>query len=862
MPKFIEKIFLKILLVIPFSILLVITVGLFSYLYFNDIKISLYLSALAFLFAIWLSYKILKHFAQAIESLNPLERYDKLGKIINSSNYMFGDLQVSFNTLRELEYIINRSSIIIFLWQAKKNWPVEFVSNNIEQFGYTVNEFKSKKVVFADIIHPDDMIRVASEVQQYSQEHKITNFTQEYRIITKTGEICWICDHTWILRNKKDIITHYQGFLSNITERKIAEEQLEITNIELSQFKETLDMTLDCVFMFDDKSFKIFYANQGAINLLGYTQEQLLQKTALEINPYFTKEQTRNYLSPLLTGEQSSLTQETIYQHKNTTLIQVKAVFQHIIIPLAQKYNARKNLSQKQADSPKNRESFLVAIVRDITERKRTETKLQQAIINAEEAKKAAEEARKIAEIANQAKSIFLANMSHELRTPLNGILGYIQNLKRDKSLNDKQQEGINVIHRSSEHLLTLINDILDLSKIEAGKLELVPSHFNLLDCLKNITDLIKIRVKQKGIQFSFEILYDIPTIVYADEKRLRQILLNLLSNAVKFTNIGGITFRSIYYNNKIRFEVEDTGIGLPIEQLDTIFLPFQQVGEQSQQMEGTGLGLSITKQLVEMMQGQLQVESLSYVGSIFWFEIPLPKITQSFQIQSSQQNNIIGYQRTDNIKTDSEQALSILVVDDKWQNRAFLVDLLQDLNFQVLEASNGEEALNIALNNNLNAIITDLFMPIMNGFELTKKIRASKLKKELIIIANSANVFEHHRQMSLAAGCNEFIAKPIRTDILLTLLKTHLPIKWIVENSIPVSANKLQSDKMIAPSSAQANTLFKLIMSGNIKKIITYTQQLEQQDENLAIFAQQIEILAKNFEMIKLKEFVKPYIK
>ena len=459
--------------------------------------------------------------------------------------------------------------------------------------------------------------------------------------------------------------------------------------------------------------------------------------------------------------------------------------------------------------------------------------------------------------------------MSHELRTPLNAVLGYTQILNRDKTLTDKQKEGIDIIHRSSEHLLTLINDILDLSKIEAGKLEINPVDFQLPDFLQDIADIMKMQADQKSIQFIYEILYQLPVIVHTDEKRLRQVLLNLLSNAIKFTDKGSVILKIIYYDGKIRFEVEDTGMGIPADKLEAIFLPFQQIGDQSKQVEGTGLGLPISKQLVEMMGGPLQIESFVGIGSIFWFEIPLPEVQGAVNIKRTQQATIIGYKEVDreylNQKrevffTPKNSPFTLLVVDDQWQNRAFLVNLLKDLGFHLLEANNGKEALNLALEHYPDMIITDLVMPIMDGFELTQKIRESAQLKDIIVIADSANVFEHHQHKCLKAGCNEFIAKPIRTEILLDLLQKYLPLEWVYEKPEMLSLSVHEEEAQIpyvAPSSEQALVLFKLIMTGNIKKIIENVEQLEQQDAKLSAFAQKVKKLAKNFEMSKLKKLI-----
>ncbi len=988
--------------------------------------IIIWLSILAVFIAVWVGSSMAKWILRPIEVLNQaaqelssgkwdqclrVERADELGNLAQSFNTMASQLRESFAALKELEEIVNKSPVVIFLWRADEQWSVEFVSNNVQLFGYSYDDFQSGRVPFTTIIHPDDLNRVTFEVSQYSQTG-VTEFTQVYRIITKTGEVRWLDAQTWIRRATDGTITHYQGIVMDITKRKLAEKalreseeryrliaehatdmisrhnqagiflyaspacrvllgydpdelighyayeffhpddfkafklkarstflasqigypvsyrirkksgeylwfettsqivydsssrevqeivaisrditerkkteaQLESANFELKKFKKTLDMTLDCVFMFEAESFKFFYVNQGAINQVGYTQEELLQMTVLDINPYFTEEQARQFLAPLLEGLRPSLMLETIHQHKNTTLLQVEAFFQYIQIPANVPFSEEETallwetntlLKGKKEGMPlKEGESFFVAIVRDITERKRAEAKLQQA-------KKAAEEAKRAAEIANQAKSAFLANMSHELRTPLNGILGYTQILNRDKTLTNSQKEGVHIIHRSGEHLLTLINDILDLSKIEAGKLEMMPVDFHLPEFLQSIADLMRMRAEQKGIVFLYEILYQLPTAVRTDEKRLRQILLNLLSNAIKFTEKGSVTFKAIYYSGRIRFEVEDTGIGIPADHLEMVFLPFQQIGEQSQQQEGTGLGLAISKQLVEMMAGQLQVETLVGIGSLFWFEIVLPEVQGFVETQFTPKAIIVGYQ----VKAEGEEVkgqlpilntkdklkrpdgrFTILVVDDEWQSRTFLVKFLTELNFKVLEAANGAQALALTFENWPDVIITDLLMPLKDGFELTREIRKSTRLKNVVIIAVSANVFEHQQRKSLEMGCNEFLAKPIRTDRLLMLLQKHLPLSWVSENSETLSTRPSQEEMaqngpLIGPSSEQASALFKWVMSGNIKKIIKNVTELEEQNAKLSPFTDRVKVLAKQFEMSKLKNFVKSYI-
>ncbi|HBW87914.1 MAG TPA: hybrid sensor histidine kinase/response regulator [Cyanobacteria bacterium UBA11149] len=455
------------------------------------------------------------------------------------------------------------------------------------------------------------------------------------------------------------------------------------------------------------------------------------------------------------------------------------------------------------------------------------------------------QEAKIAAEAANHAKSEFLANMSHELRTPLNGILGYAQIMQRDKDINPKQQDRIEIIHQCGSHLLTLINDILDLSKIEAGKLELYPKDFQLSSFLSGVTEICRIKAEQKEITFTFQVLNKLPTAVYADEKRLRQVLLNLLGNAIKFTDSGSVTFKvgaieisprdgewgidneeietkkpllnpqeitnnqqQIRIGNaradarvgngeknnqptkKIRFQVEDTGIGMNSEQLDKIFLPFEQVGDCDRKSEGSGLGLAISLKIVQLMGSQLEVESTPGVGSKFWLDLDLPESPDWMPSATAKSKiNIIGYQGA---------TKKILVVDDRWENRSVILNLLQPIGFEIIEAIDGKEGLEKTITLNPDLIIVDLIMPVMDGFEMTRQLRQLPECQEKIIIASSASVFNFNRQQSWESGCNDFIPKPIQSQELLEKLQNYLGLQWIYEK------NELESEQ---DSAARAST-------------------------------------------------------
>jgi signal transduction histidine kinase/DNA-binding NarL/FixJ family response regulator len=451
--------------------------------------------------------------------------------------------------------------------------------------------------------------------------------------------------------------------------------------------------------------------------------------------------------------------------------------------------------------------------------------------------------ARDQAMAANQAKSAFLANMSHELRTPLNGILGYAQILNKDRQLNEQQKTGIGIIQRSGDYLLTLISDILDLSKIEAGKLEIYPAEFHLKPFLNSLAELFKMRAQQKEIEFIYKFADNLPIGVSGDEKRLRQIVINLLGNAIKFTKQGQVSFSVEYYENKFIFKIIDSGIGIAKEELENIFLPFQQAGDKNSKEQGTGLGLSITKKLIDRMGGKLHVESVLGQGSTFWVELELPVIsTMVEEAKSIDTPQVIGYK-------NSENPLQILVVDDNWENRAILQNMLEPLSFKIITAVDGIEGVKLAAEHQPDLILMDLVMPEMDGFDATREIR--KTLKDIPIIAASASVFEEHRQLSLDVGCNQFLDKPIRESELLDVLQRFLNVEWVYEELQDISIETTEEQPLVMLSTEQAASLLTLAKSGNIKGIINFAKQL---DSELISMANKITDLAKSFDINALR--------
>jgi signal transduction histidine kinase/DNA-binding NarL/FixJ family response regulator len=464
------------------------------------------------------------------------------------------------------------------------------------------------------------------------------------------------------------------------------------------------------------------------------------------------------------------------------------------------------------------------------------------------------QQAKEAADSANSAKSEFLANMSHELRTPLNGILGYTQILQRDPSFNEKGRKGISIIQQCGNHLLTLINDVLDLSKIEARKMELHPSTLHLPSFLDGIAEICSIRADQKGINFIYEPNH-LPAGIEADEKRLRQVLINLLGNAIKFTDAGSVTFLVEITPSekpafvKARFSVKDTGVGMTAEQLEKIFLPFEQVGSTKKQSEGTGLGLSISQRIVELMGSQLQVQSQPEVGSTFWFDVELPEVKEWAAAARRHLDGVVtGYQG---------EKRKILVVDDRWENRAVIVNLLEPIGFEVIEASDGKEGL-ARLSDPPDLVITDLAMPVMDGFEMLKQLRQNPASQNLPVIVSSASVFDIDQSRSIAAGGNAFLAKPVQADVLFSQLQEQLKLEWIYESVTPeLEAETQGEEEQVLPAAETLRQYAAMLAVGDVFILQEEARKLAMTQPAYAAFAKTIVQLAEGFEMKKLAELI-----
>jgi PAS domain S-box-containing protein len=484
----------------------------------------------------------------------------------------------------------------------------------------------------------------------------------------------------------------------------------------------------------------VFYANQSAFDFYEVTPDQLSRLTAIDV-----------YV-------------DSADRARIQALVQREAGFNHLQLHVRTPLTGREKwiLSAGRVIQYRGRPSLLSAQV-DITASRQSEEELRRA--------------KEAAEAANRAKSLFLANMSHELRTPLNAILGFSELMARDTGLTTEQQYNLATINRSGEHLLNLINDVLDMAKIETGRVVMSLRQFDVYRLLDELADLFRLRATEKGLTLLLTRDPSLPQLIETDDKKLRQILLNLLSNAVKFTEQGGVGLRVKFADGLLWCEVQDTGPGIPPQDLETIFEPFVQTTYGLKSKEGTGLGLAISRQFAQLLGGSLTAFSTGEPGQGALFMLQLPVgVPQASVVAPSSPNA----QLTVTSLEPDQPAYRILIAEDRLENSELLRLLLAKLGFEVRVAANGLEAINVWRSWQPHLILMDMRMPVLDGHEATRRIKATTPGKTTIIIALTAGVFDDEREQVRLDGCDDFLSKPFHPNDVAELLTKHLGVRFI----------------------------------------------------------------------------------
>ncbi|QHT61222.1 PAS domain S-box protein [Paenibacillus lycopersici] len=581
-------------------------------------------------------------------------------------------------------------------------------------FGYTQEELDGKR--FGVFSLPDDSVQNIDELKLLMGNEAEVQLEKRY--FRKDGVMIWVFLSVRLFCNEEGQPLYYIAQLIDISKQKESEQRLQETVERYTSLKK---YNHDAVISFDLQG-RVINANAVAEKITGYPIES--EMIGMELANLIGKPNVDRILEEALYDDTVELQIDSLV-NKSGEIIEVLTSIAPIIV--------------------KNQIIGFYLICKDISEQKQ--------LVHAKET----------AEATNQAKSEFLAMMSHEIRTPMNGVIG-MTNLLLDSDLDDENKAFVEIIRKSGESLLSIINDILDLSKIEAGKTELQEDVFDLRNCIKDCLSVISAKAEVRNLELSCTIHHDVPDYIYADEDRLKQVVLNLLSNAVKFTPSGTV---SVAIKNMkaqpplLGITVTDTGIGIPPSRLEEIFEPFTQIDNfMARQYEGTGLGLSISRRIVELMGGKIHAESDGVHGSAFHFTIRL------------NERKLREFSPSQPLTAAAMKKAKILIAEDNAINTLVLQKMLEKMGHRVSVAVNGKEAIEAALTESYELIFMDIHMPVINGLEAMRTIK-EKLAPEKCprIVAVTANALKGDREKYLALGMDDYVSKPINREVIKRLL-------------------------------------------------------------------------------------------
>ncbi|WP_404785754.1 ATP-binding protein [Altericista sp. CCNU0014] len=651
----------------------------------------------------------------------------------------------------------------------------------------------------------------------------------EAQVYRQDGSIIWISENARAVKNSQGNLLYYEGIVTDITRRKLAEDALRDSEQKLRQQNEALVQLAknravsegrlqEALQEIADTAADLFAIARVSIWLYELDPARvtctLLQDGDMQVQtPNLSLHQSDcpKFFEAIM-AEPWIAASDIEREPRLGKAVPIYLIPNRITALLAVAISVSNQflgmLCLEERGGPREwsleEEGFarsladLIALALEARDRKQAELALSQA--------------KELAESANQSKSQFLSNMSHELRTPLNAVIGFTQILQRDSSLNPDQQQYINIINRSGEHLLGLINSVLEMSKIESGSMSLEENDFDVSRLLATVESMFRFKASDRGIELNIECANQVPCYLRADEGKLRQVLINLMGNAIKFTKSGHVTVRLNSQNRVpeedatapsiwLWVEVEDTGPGIAPEELELLFQAFRQTETGRKSQQGSGLGLSISRRFVELMGGQLQVRSTVGKGTIFSFQVAATRLEFLKESGDRPGPRIIGI-------APHQPTCRILIVDDRPENRLVLVKLLDPLGFEVAEAENGQEAVDLSQSWQPHLILMDMRMPVMDGYEATRQIKALRVVGQPAIIALTASAFDEERNLILHTGCDDFVAKPFREALLLSKIAEYTGLEYIYEAASPTPTPSSGTDVAAAVFAADVAAL------------------------------------------------------
>lgn len=750
-----------------------------------------------------------------------------MGRDITERQEMEGALLRSRQTLTEAQRIAHIGS-----------WELDHADNNLSWsdeifriFEIDRGQFGATYEAFLNAVHPYDRAAVERAFTESLYNREPCEI--EHRLLMADGRVKYVLERYETAYADGGEPLYSLGTVQDITERKSAEDEIRALNASLelrvldrteelrqqTRYLRTMIDTLPMLAWLKDTDSRFLVVNQAFATACSHSVDNLIGRSDLDI---WQREHAEAYRADdaevMATCQLKVVEEPFVDAHDGAIWVET---FRAPVV------------------DEDGRVLGTVGVSRDISERKAVEAAREAALAEAE----------RLARL----RSEFMARMSHELRTPLNGILGYAQILLGENRLSEHQSAMLNVIQQSGEHLLNLINDILDFAKIEAGKQELSLSDVHLPRFLRNLADIVGVRAEQKQLAFVCDIAADVSEGIRADEMRLRQVLLNLLSNAVKYSERGQICLRvTVMEPGRLRFEVQDSGIGIESGQLETIFLPFEQAGDGQYHTGGTGLGLVICRELVKLMGSDIHVTSRIGEGSVFWFDLDVPVVDVYGEIIPVEQS-VVGYQGP---------RRRVLVVDDVDVNRVLLIDMLNRLGFETVEAVNGRECLDRAKTLMPALILLDMLMPEMDGLETARRLRGVPGLGQTPIIAVSASASGIDVADAMNAGVNVFLSKPVDMKRLTGQIGGLLKLDWIYAQPEAESSPQHKPDEWLdAPPLKEMRVLHHLAQQGSMRDIIRQAEYLAKLDDRYRPFAERLRRLAKAYQSKAIMDLVERYL-